>query len=287
MASAGWLGAASGYHPFLVTSWGSDLLLGARRSLVQRQLARWVLGRADYVTCVSSQLLDAARALGVAAERVELTPWGVDTALFHPDAARHDRSPVVLSIRGLKPIYSPLVIARAIPAVLARWPDARFVIRTYSADAALLAEFQRLVAATGSSHAVRYVGDLPGDEAIADLYRQAAVVVSVPSSDGTPQSVLEAMACGAAPVLSDLPALRAWVQPDREGLFVPVGDVAALAAAILRLLDDDTLRQSVQAAAVRLVQERADSRLWMRRYEQIYQQLAAGQRPQAPTPTLN
>ena len=47
VASAGWLGAASGWHPFLVTSWGSDLLLGARRSLVQRQLARWVLARAD------------------------------------------------------------------------------------------------------------------------------------------------------------------------------------------------------------------------------------------------
>jgi glycosyltransferase involved in cell wall biosynthesis len=188
----------------------------------------------------------------------------------------------VLSIRGLKSIYNPRVIAQAIPAVLARRPDVRFVIRTYSADAALLAEFQRLVAATGSSHAVRYVGDLSGDEAIADLYRQAAVVVSVPSSDGTPQSVLEAMACGSAPVLSDLPSLSAWIQPEVEGLFVPVGDVAALAAAILRLLDDDRLRESVQAAAVRLVQERADSRLWMQRYEQIYQQLAAGRQPQPP-----
>jgi glycosyltransferase involved in cell wall biosynthesis len=282
VTSAGWLGAATGYHPFLVTSWGSDLLVGARRSLVQRQLARWVLARADYVTCVSGQLVEAARALGVAAERVELTPWGVDTTLFHPGAARQDRPPIVLSIRGLRPIYNPLVIAQAIPAVLARRPDTRFVIRTYSVDAELLAAFRDIVAQGGAAGAVEYVGDLPDDHAIADLYRQAAVAVSVPSSDGTPQSVLEAMACGAAPVLSDLPALRAWVQPDQEGLFVPAGDVAALAAAILRLLGDDTLRQSVQAAAVRLVQERADSRLWMQRYEQIYRQLAAGQRPRPP-----
>jgi glycosyltransferase involved in cell wall biosynthesis len=282
VASAGWLGAATGYHPFLVTSWGSDLLLGARRSMVQRQLARWVLARADYVTCVSSQLLEAARALGVAAERVELTPWGVDTALFHPAAAPQDRPPVVLSIRGLKPIYNPLVIAQAIPAVLAQRPDVRFVIRTYSVDAELLAAVRDIVAQGGAAGAVEYVGDLPDDHAIADLYRQAVVVVSVPSSDGTPQSVLEAMACGAAPVVSDLPSLHDWVRHEQEGLVVPVGDAAALAAAILRLLDDDRLRQSVQAAAVRLVQERADSRLWMQRYEQVYQQMAAGQRPQPP-----
>ena len=47
VASAGWLGAAAGWHPFLVTSWGSDLLVGPRRSWVQRQLARWVLRQAD------------------------------------------------------------------------------------------------------------------------------------------------------------------------------------------------------------------------------------------------
>jgi glycosyltransferase involved in cell wall biosynthesis len=288
VASAGWLGAATGYHPFLVTSWGSDLLLGARRSLVQRQLARWVLGRADYVTCVSQPLAEAAHALGVPAHKVEVVHWGVDTEVFHAGDASSDLSmteaaaPLVLSIRGMRSIYNPLVIAQAIPAVLAQRLDARFVIRTYSVDTDLLARFQDIIHQSGAAGAVEYVGDLPDDHAIADLYRQAAVAISVPFSDGTPQSVLEAMACGAAPVVSDLPSLRDWLRPDVEGLFVPVDDAGALAAAILRLLGDDILRRSVQAAAVRLVQERADSRLWMQRYEQIYQQLAAGQRPQPP-----
>ncbi len=282
VASAGWLGAAAGYHPFLVTSWGSDLLVGARRSTAQRQLARWVLGRADYVTCVSNQLVAAARALGVTAEQVELTPWGVDTALFHPGEALNPRPPVVLSIRGIKPIYNPLVIAHAIPVVLARRPDVRFIIWTYSVDAELLAAFQGIVSRSSAAGAVEYVADLRNDHAIADLYRRAAVAVSVPSSDGTPQSVLEAMGCGVAPVVSDLPSLQDWVQHERTGLVVPVGDANALAAAILRLLDDDTLRASIRNAAVRQVQQHADSRLWMQRYEQIYQQLAAGQRPRPP-----
>lgn len=293
VTGAGWLGAGAGYHPFLVTSWGSDLLVSARRSSTQRRLASQVLRRADYVTCVSQPLADAAQALGVPASKVEVVHWGVDTELFRPGDAsapsasmpaesNKARGPLVLSIRGLRPIYNPLVIAQAIPVVLAQRPDARFVIRTYSVDPELLATFQDIVAQGGAAGAVDYLGDLPDDNAIADLYRQAAVVVSVPSSDGTPQSVLEAMACGAAPVVSDLPWLHDWVRHGREGMVVPVGDANALARAILRLLDDEALSASIRAAAVRRVQQQADSRLWMERYEQIYQQLAAGQRPQSP-----
>jgi glycosyltransferase involved in cell wall biosynthesis len=277
VTSAGWLGAAAGYHPFLVTSWGSDLLLGAQRSQAQRQLARWVLRCADYVTCVSQRLAEAARAFGAAPQRVEVVPWGVDTRVFHPaeDDGLTSSSPVVLSIRAMRPLYNPLHMARAVPLVLDQIPAARFIIRTYNAEPALLARFRSLVEAAGAAHAVEYVADLPDDAAIADLYRTATVAVSVPSSDGTPQSVLEAMACGAVPVLSDLPALRAWVAQGVQGLFVPVGDDAALATAVVQLLADADKRRAMRNAAIRLVEERADSLVWMQRYAEIYQQLAA------------
>lgn len=299
VTNAGWLGTGSGYHPFLVTSWGSDLLVSAQRSVLARRMAQVVLRRADYVTCVSEPLAEAARTLGTPANKVEVVHWGVDTAIFNPLATRSDlnlvsaqpaqatplapRHPLVLSIRALRSIYNPLVIAQAIPRVLAVRPDVRFAIRTYSVDAALLAEFERILADARADHAVQYIGDLPNDVAIADLYRQAAVVVSVPSSDGTPQSVLEALACGAVPVLSELPSLHAWVKPGISGLYAPVGDADATAAAILRLLNDDKLRSQMQAAGAQVIETRADSRIWMQRYEQIYAQLAAGERPQPPT----
>lgn len=291
VTGAGWLAAATKYHPLLVTGWGSDLLLSARRSAMQRRLARWVLRRADYVTCVSAGLAEAALALGADPQRLEVVPWGVDTQVFHPapvptpqeplrSQASGAHQPTVLSIRAIRPLYNPSVIACALPLILAQQPDARFVIRTYSVDPALLAEFQRIVQAGGATQAVEYVGDLPDDRAIADLYRRADVVISVPSSDGTPQSVLEAMACGAVPVLSDLPSLRAWVEEGVQGLFVPVGDAAALAEAVVQLLADADKRQAMRSAAIRLIQARADSQVWMQRYEEIYRQLAARRQAQ-------
>jgi glycosyltransferase involved in cell wall biosynthesis len=285
VAGPGWLAAAAGYRPLLVTAWGSDLLLGPERSQLQRHLARWVLKHADYVTCVSHGLARAAHALGADPARTEVVPWGVNTGIFYPAPAapsagearqrwHFDRTPVVLSLRPIRPVYNPLEVARAIPLVLERVPTALFVVRSYHPDPAVLESFQAFVEEGGFGPAVRYVGELAGDEDIAGLYRAADVAVSVPSSDGTPQSVLEALACGLVPVLSDIPALRDWVEHEREALFVPPGDTAALAAAIVRLLTEGDLRTRLGRNAVQLIRARADSRNCMRRYEEIYQALA-------------
>ena len=89
------------------------------------------------------------------------------------------------------------------------------MIRTYNCDTNLLAQVRGLIDLAGVAAAVDYVDELPDDHAIAEC-GHSAVAVSVPSSDGTPQSVLEAMACGAVSVLSDLPSLREWVDDDRR-----------------------------------------------------------------------
>jgi glycosyltransferase involved in cell wall biosynthesis len=174
----------------------------------------------------------------------------------------------------MRPIYDPLVIARAIPKVLARIPEATFAIRTYSVDDSLLTEFRTLVDEAGASSSVEYIGDLPGDQAIAELYRRAAVVVSVPLSDGTPQSVLEAMACGSVPVVSDLPSLRLWVQHEREALLAPVGDADAVADAIGRLLANRELHGRMRTAGLQMIGERADSSTLMAHYTALYRRLA-------------
>lgn len=281
VAGAGWLGAAAGYHPFIVSAWGSDLLLGPRRSRAQRRLARWVLHSADHISCVSADLAYAAQALGGDPGRIQVEPLGIDSILFSPAAgpdtvrARFglEPGPVVLSLRAMQGIYNPLDIAEAIPRVLEQIPSAQFVIRTYHADADVLARFQAIIAAGGAGGAVHYIGEQSDDRAIAALNQAADVAVSVPSSDGTPTSVLEAMGCGAVPVVSDLPSLHEWVQEGREALFVPVGDVAAISDAIVRLLDDEPLRREMRANGLDLIRRRADSRVWMAHANEIYEGL--------------
>lgn len=291
VASAGWLGAAAGYHPFLVTAWGSDLLVGPRRSRMQWTLARWALARADYVTCVSQQLADVAIGMRVKPARSEVLTSGVDLDLFHPlaepeRAVLRDRlgignRPFVLSLRPLQPVYNPLQIAHAIPLVAERVPGALFAVFTYRHDPALMAQFRAILEEAGVGDAVRYVPPLDGDEEIAAYSQAADVAVSVSRSDGTPTSVLEAMACGAALVVGDLPSLREWVG-DGTGMVVPLDDPAATADAIAYLLLNGDERRRVQDAAQRVIARRADRRLNMQRAEDIYRDLANGRAPRPP-----
>ncbi len=284
VAGGGWVGAVAGYHPFIVTAWGSDLLLGPRRSWIQRQLARWVLQRADYVTCVSQSLAQAARSLGADPSHLEVAPWGVDRDIFRPAADKEalrarlglGSGPIVLSIRAIQDVYNPLDVARAIPRVLDQVPGTQFIIRTYNCDQNLLAQFKDIVREHQVAEAVQYIGDLPDEQAIADLYRVADVVVSVPASDGAPSSVLEALACGAVPVLSDVPSLHEWVRHEQEGLFVPIGDVAAISTAVVRLLTDKALQNRLCTNASLLIRQRADSKVWMCHSEEMYRQLIEG-----------
>jgi len=284
VAGPGWVAAATGMHPLVVTAWGSDLLVGPQRSRVQRWLARWVLHSADRVTCVSQELAEAARALGAPPERVRVTYWGVDTDLFRPappkpelrQALHLGSGPIVLNLRALWSIYNPLTFAEAIGLVRAQVPEAQFVVRTHVHDARLLAEFQAAVQRQGAESAVTAVGALPDEQAIADLYRLADVAVSIPSSDGTPVSVLEAMACGIPVIATELPSLREWITDGENGYLVPVRDAPALAAAVIRLLREPERRETFGQRSLERIRARGDRRRALQEAEALYHELLSG-----------
>jgi glycosyltransferase involved in cell wall biosynthesis len=282
IASAGWLGAASGFYPFIATSLGSDLLLLNRRSWLHRQLSMWVLNKADSVVCVSKQLTRRAIALGVESDKLETIFPGIDTEIYAPLDDRQTvrrklglgQESVVISIRAMNWLYNPLDIAQAIPLVLDKAPQTRFLIFTYNQDPALFSQFKAQITERGCEQAVTYIPEITGDRAIAEYYQAADIAVSVPSSDGTPSSVLESMACKTALVLSDLPTLHDWARDEREALFVPTGDVQELAAAILRLIEDRTLRQELAQNAAQKVRQEAGIETWMSKMDQIYRRFA-------------
>ncbi len=273
----GWLAAASLFRPLVLTAWGTDAYLDPPRSRATRLLTGWALRRAALVTADADDLRRQVVRLGAAPRRVQVVQWGVDTTLFRPDLdaselrqrLRLGEAPVILSTRALAPNYRQDVILRALPAVLSVVPDAVLVLKYHEYDQAYL---ERLRALTGELHlerAVRFVGGTPYAE-LAAYYALADVFVSVARSDGTPVSLLEAMACGAVPVVGDLPALREWVTDGENGFCVPGGDTAALGGALVRLLVAPKMRTQFARRNRDIIRERADHAGQMGRMEQLY-----------------
>jgi glycosyltransferase involved in cell wall biosynthesis len=105
---------------------------------------------------------------------------------------------------------------------------------------------------------------------MAELFRRSQVAVSPSTHDGTPNTLLEAMACGCFPVAGDLESLREWITPGANGLLVAPGDPRALADAVLLALEQPALRQRAREHNRQLIAEKADYHQVMRKAESFY-----------------
>jgi L-malate glycosyltransferase len=266
----GLLGALAGRRPLAVTAWGSDLLTVGARDPFRTLRARFVLQRADAVLVDAVNLGAAARALGASGERLHVIPWGVDRALFQPAAQREPG--LLVSARMHEPVYDlPALIAGVRPA-LERRPEARFVI---TGDGSLRGELERLARATLPAGRFEFVGRL-APASLAALLGRAEVYLSASRSDSTSVSLLEAMACGAVPVVSDIEGNREWVgEGDGARLFAP-GDVAGVTRALERALGDPAWREAARLRNRRVIAERGDWSTNMARIEALFAALAAG-----------
>jgi len=101
------------------------------------------------------------------------------------------------------------------------------------------------------------------------------VVVSPTTHDGTPNSLLEALACGCFPVAGDLDSIREWITPGKNGLLVDATNPQALADAILRGLNEPGLRKEAAGINAAVIAERAEYGHNMARAAEFYQKLVA------------
>ncbi len=105
---------------------------------------------------------------------------------------------------------------------------------------------------------------------MAHLLHRADIAVSPSEHDGTPNSLLEAMACGAFPIAGDLESLREWIDDGWNGLLVDPGDASALAAAVLQALEEPELQRQATDHNRRLVRERAQRQYVMEQAADFY-----------------
>ena len=276
----GLVACLSGFRPLVVSSLGSDLLLDYPASPIHRMQIGYVLKRADLVTTDAEELSRRAAAIGAPREKILKAYFGIDESIFHPAEAaggghtfRQGR-PRIVSTRSLYPIYHIDLLIDAAPIIRERCKPI-FVICGDGPDRRWL-EHRVEDAAIGALFIFR--GRLEPRE-IAEELRRASVYVSTSRSDSTSVSLLEAMGCGAPPVVTDLEANREWLRHGENGLLVPVEAPDALAASILRMIEDAPFAASVRERNLRIITERG---LWyenMKRVSEAFRKLVAQSPP--------
>jgi glycosyltransferase involved in cell wall biosynthesis len=261
--------ALAGASPLVAMAWGSDVL---RANRIRTFASRVAIRRAGVSMADSRALLDRLVELGARPESTVLVNWGVDLDAFAPanGTRRPVRErlglgpgPVVLSPRSLTPVYNPDVILAAFDLLAGALPNAQLVLKHMGDGTPAIAARER----------VHVVGHVPY-ERMAWYYQAADVCVSIPSSDSSPRSVWEAMACGCPVVISDLPWVRELITPERDALVVPV-EAQAVSTAIRRVLEDPGLADSLSRRGRLLAETHRDRRAEMDRLADVYRELAA------------
>jgi glycosyltransferase involved in cell wall biosynthesis len=176
--------------------------------------------------------------------------------------------PIVIQPRGVRAYVNNQVFFQAIPLVLERLPAARFICTTMQGEPQAMRWVQEL----GVTAQVELLPKQTRAQ-MADLFRGARVIVSPTTHDGTPNTLLEAMACGCLPVVGDLESLREWITPGVNGLLVDLRYPQALTEAILTALQQDTLCQQAREENLRQIAERAVYGRVMLAAEQFYRDL--------------
>ncbi|HEX8173580.1 MAG TPA: glycosyltransferase family 4 protein [Pyrinomonadaceae bacterium] len=278
-----WVLSLTTFHPLVLTAWGGDLLNTPQVSKAGSVFVKRALRAADLITADSQSLLDAAQRLGASREKLHEIQFGVDTEMLRPEvdtsAVRARLSlgggPVIYSPRAFMPIYNQMSIVEAAHIVLQTRADCRFIfkIRSDHHSAEVEEHVRERIHELGIEAAVRIIHDLPYAELPA-LYALADIIVSVPDFDGTPRSVLEAMACGAFPVVSDVAALREWITDDENGLFVSAVEPEQIARAVLKALTSGEMLERAKIKNREIVENRASSKYWVARMEDLYNSLA-------------
>jgi len=238
-----WLAAGSP-GPSVLT-YHSDIVRQRLLGAAYRPLMRRVLERVDRIIVGSPPMLANSEALAPFAEKCRVVPFGIETERFAPTPetlaraaelrAAHTR-PVVLFVGRLIYYKGADVLVRAMAGV-----DADLVM---IGRGPLEAELLALARAGGVADRVTIVPPVD-DVELAAWYRAADVFAlpSVARSEAYGLVQLEAHASGTPVVCTDLPTGVPWVNVHGEtGLVVPVGDAAALGAALTRILGDDALR---------------------------------------------
>lgn len=223
--------------PCVVKLHGSDINVIAKLP-GPRRLVSWALPRAARVVAVSKPLADEAVALGVAPDRVRVVMNGVDSDLFKPQdrawarkalglSPEQQRAPLALYVGNLKPEKGVVDLARAWPSVVRQVPEAQLAI---VGGGPLRDEVGAL-----AKPSAQLVGPQPLDRI--PLWMAACDVLVLPSHvEGTPNVVLEALACGRRVVASRVGGVPDVLTSDVLGTLVAPRDPEALGAAIATAL---------------------------------------------------
>jgi glycosyltransferase involved in cell wall biosynthesis len=206
------LACRKSFIPTVLTAWGSDVLILPKSNFLLKKMVRFNLRNADFLTSDSIYMAQEMEKIAPLKNRIIIANFGIDVTPI-----TCEKENIIYSNRLHKKLYRVDKIIEAFSLFYTNNnTDWKLVIAATGTETDTL---KIKAAELNLEHAIEFVGWIQKEDN-EKWYSKAKIWVSIPESDATSISLLEAMACGCIPVVSDLPANREWIQSGLNGIIV-------------------------------------------------------------------
>jgi hypothetical protein len=241
--------------PFVASIWGNDLTLHALGSAAMQKWTQRTLLRADGLAADTHRDIRLAQTWGYPHKYpqavypgnggINLAELQKTTAQLANDSLQgwlNQEDTLIINPRGFRPgSVRNDVFFEALRLLVKRLKNVRYVCPAMANQI----EAQEWVSAYGLQDHVRLLPYL-SQEMLWSLFKRADVSVSISEHDGTPNSLLEAMAIGCLPVAGDIESIREWIVPGVNGLLAEPYRADAVADAIAFAVEHPEFRESAK-----------------------------------------
>jgi glycosyltransferase involved in cell wall biosynthesis len=254
--------ANRGRKPLVVTTWGSDVLTLPHTSFLHRWMVQYILRSADAITADAQFMADAIHGL-IGQVPVTVANFGVEIQDIEEGKERKN---VIYSNRMHESLYQIDQIVQQLAPFLSKNPEWKLHIAASGSQTENLQNLAKEYLPDGS---FEFLGFQAGKDNQQN-YLQSKVYVSIPTTDGTSISLLESLAYGCLPIVSDLPANREWIQDGVNGI-ISSGD---LSKDVERLLQMDA--SSIQNRNKEIIDQKATKTANRKKFSAIYEAIFSG-----------
>jgi len=267
------LARLAGFHPCVISVWGSDIFNFFRQSPLHRSLVAANLKYADRL-CATSQIM-ADEVQSCCGKAVYVTPFGVDCQKFRPQAHSNGSGEFVVgTVKALEPIYGIEYLIRgfAIFSKRNRGENVRLVV---AGEGSLKGSLQRLARDLNIEALTTFLGFVP-HEKVPEIVGQFSAFVAPSVFESFGVAVVEASACGVPVVASRIGGFAEVVRDGMTGILIPPRDPSAIASALEELRKDEQQRINLGANGRQFVLENYEWTENASRMERIYNSLLTG-----------
>ena len=239
----------SGSKKIVLEPAGSDLLVHPISKPILKTIYRFCFKFADAVVQDGPSLQNAGLKYGAPQKHNKVISLGVRDDIFNLDVKKGvakaklhigKNIKVILSPRGINKVYNLDIIIKSIPLVVSSVPNVIYVFCSSMSSSKSIDFLKNLCVELDISKYVKFLDPIDWDTELKFFYKDSDLILSVPSSDSFPISVLEAMACGVPVIATQLPWYKNTFIPGKDFLTVPIRNYIKLADETINILNNKT-----------------------------------------------